>query len=386
MTTISLSAELPAPSPADALVVGVAKRPRKDRAGRRGRRRAAVGGRADGPIGRPDAGGALAAGRTLRDLGATGNADEVVRVPAPAGVAAAGRRRGRPGRARRRRTTPRRCAAPPARRPAPWPARRTVGVAPAGAGRATPLEAVAEGALLGAYAFTGYRGRTADQAQAPPCASSWSPPGRTADATARRGAGARASAVADAVALARDLVNTPPNDLPPADVRRRRGRRGRPAPASTVEVLDEKALRKGGYGGILGVGQGSAQPAAAGPARLPHPQGQAAPGAGRQGHHVRLRRHLAQAGAGMETMKSDMGGAAAVLAAMRRRRRARPAGQRHRLAAAGREHAVAARRSGPSDVLTMYGGKTVEVLNTDAEGRLVLADALVARRRGRPGR
>ncbi len=42
----------------------------------------------------------------------------------------------------------------------------------------------------------------------------------------------------------------------------------------------------------------------------------------------------------------------------------------------GREHAVGARRSRPTDVLTMYGGKTVEVLNTDAEGRLVLADAL----------
>ena len=75
-------------------------------------------------------------------------------------------------------------------------------------------------------------------------------------------------------------------------------------------------------------------------------------------------------------MKSDMGGAAAVIAAIAAIARLEPARQRHRLGADGREHAV---RHGPapSDVSPIYGGKTVEVLNTDAEGRLVLADAIV---------
>ena len=76
-------------------------------------------------------------------------------------------------------------------------------------------------------------------------------------------------------------------------------------------------------------------------------------------------------------MKSDMAGAAAVVAGDVRDRRARAAGQGHRVRADGREHGVRHARSGPATCSRMYGGKTVEVLNTDAEGRLVLADALV---------
>ena len=82
------------------------------------------------------------------------------------------------------------------------------------------------------------------------------------------------------------------------------------------------------------------------------------------------------------TMKCDMAGAAAVVAGDVRHRRARAAGQGHRLRADGREHAVRHGASGPATSLTMYGGTTVEVLNTDAEGRLVLGRRARAGHRG----
>jgi len=144
-----------------------------------------------------------------------------------------------------------------------------------------------------------------------------------------------------------------------------------------ITVLDEDALASGGYGGILGVGQGSVNPPRL--VRLEHaPEGAA--------------RTLVLAGKGitfdsgglslkpaksMESMKSDMSGAAAVLGAMQA------------IAALGlpvrvvgylpiAENMPSGSAQRPSDVLTMFGGTTVEVLNTDAEGRLVLADALAA--------
>jgi leucyl aminopeptidase len=152
----------------------------------------------------------------------------------------------------------------------------------------------------------------------------------------------------------------------------------------TVDVLDERALRRRGFGGILGVGQGSANPP-----RLVKVSyaggGDAAP-------------HLAIVGKGitfdsgglslkpahsMITMKCDMGGAAAVLGAVQA------------IAAMGlplrvtgwmplAENMPSGTATRPSDVLTIYGGRTVEVLNTDAEGRLVLADAIVAACEERP--
>ena len=79
---------------------------------------------------------------------------------------------------------------------------------------------------------------------------------------------------------------------------------------------------------------------------------------------------------GMVTMKCDMAGAAAVAADRARRRRARPAGGGHRLPLPGREHAERHRPSGPSDVVVMRDGTTVEILDTDAEGRMVLGDGL----------
>ncbi|MBW3620647.1 MAG: leucyl aminopeptidase [Actinobacteria bacterium] len=185
---------------------------------------------------------------------------------------------------------------------------------------------------------------------------------------------AEAEAVATAVALVRDLVNTPPGDKrPPAFADR--AREVAKEAGIKAKVLDEKDLAKGGYGGILGVGGGSDAPP-----RLVElsysPSG--------------AKTHVALVGKGitfdsgglsikpaeaMETMKMDMGGAATVLGVMQAvaalKLKVRITGL---LALAENMPSGSATR--PGDVLTIRGGKTVEVLNTDAEGRLVLADAL----------
>jgi leucyl aminopeptidase len=378
VATISLSAELPSAVAGDALVVGVAKRPaRKDR-GRTGGGRTArggSGGRADGPIVvGPDAGGALdGLAGTLRDLGVVGNPDEVVRVPAPAGVAASIVVVTGLGEAKEAYDpeTLRRAAGAATRALA---GRRTVVM-----GLPTPdaesLEAVATGALLGAYAFNGFRGRTADQAK-PAVHSVVVATGPDLPTRTARAALAHARALADAVTLTRDLVNTPPNALTPADMAEV-ARREATAAGLEVSVLDDKALRKGGYGGILGVGQGSANKPRL--VRIAY-------------RHPRAKRHLAVVGkgitfdsggisikpaSGMEAMKSDMSGAAAVLGTLLAVAALKP-----QVNVTGwmplAENMPGGGSQRPSDVLTTYGGRTVEVLNTDAEGRLVLADALVA--------
>lgn len=186
----------------------------------------------------------------------------------------------------------------------------------------------------------------------------------------------RAAAVSAAVNATRELVNTPPNELYPgsfADLAKEAGR----AVGLTVTVMDEQELAAGGFGGILAVGGGSTRPPRL--VKLEYKPRKSS-------------RHVALVGKGitfdsgglslkppeaMETMKSDMAGAAAVLntvvAAAKLELPVRITGW---LAIA--ENMPSGTATRPSDVITIRGGKTVEVLNTDAEGRLVLADALVA--------
>ncbi|MEV7864916.1 leucyl aminopeptidase [Streptomyces sp. NPDC088124] len=239
------------------------------------------------------------------------------------------------------------------------------------------IEAIAEGALLGAYAFTAYQGgeKNAKKGQGPkrPLGEVALVGAKPRDKAHKRAA-ERAIALAEEVNRARDLVNTPPNDLTPesfAAVATAAGKEN----GVKVQVLDEKALAKGGYGGILGVGQGSANPPRLVKLAYTHPDAE---------------KTLALVGKGItydsggislkpaghnETMKCDMSGAAAVfatvVAAARLGLRVNITGW---LALAENMPSGSATR--PGDVLRMYSGKTVEVLNTDAEGRLVLADAL----------
>ena len=232
------------------------------------------------------------------------------------------------------------------------------------AGDQAEAEAVALGALLGGYSFSRYRSEPAARAAVTLVAA-----GSHVAPAVRR-----AEVLADAVTLVRDLVNTGPSDLVPAtfaataaEVAAARG--------IGITVLDEQALADGGYGGILGVGQGSVHPprlvrldyAPAGASRVLVLAGK---GITFDSGGLSLK-----PGKFMETMKSDMGGAAAVLGAIQAAATlALPVRVIGYLPLAENMPSGTAQR--PSDVLTSYGGTPVEVLNTDAEGRLVLADAL----------
>ncbi len=240
------------------------------------------------------------------------------------------------------------------------------------------IRAVAEGALLGRYTFTAYK----------------SDPGKnttTGDLTVltelARGKDAKAAleharVIGEAVNAARDWVNTPPSDLHPVEFAAAAVELAKKHGVKT-EVLDEKALTKGGYGGIMGVGKGSHNP----PRLIRLSYSPKKPVA-----------HLAFVGKGitfdsgglslkpptaMITMKADMAGAAAVVAATIAIAQLGLPVQITTYAAMA-ENMPSGSATRPSDVLTMYGGKTVEVLNTDAEGRLVLGDALVRASEDRP--
>jgi leucyl aminopeptidase len=352
--------------PADAVVVGIIKGP-------------------DGPRLAPGAqdvdaalGGNLAA--TLAALGATGETGEVTKVvsggaltaPLVAAVglgpaATDGGSSSATGNSQRAALqTLREAAGAAVRSLAGHAPRIALSLPAAGPGQA---EAVALGALLGGYAFTRYHANGKGAPAEITVIGAGGSAGGSADS-----AKDRARALADAVTLVRDLVNTSPADLYPetfaAEAERVAGASG-----LGLEVLDEKALAAGGYGGITGVGQGSVHPPRL--VRLSY----TSPGASKTVVFVGKGITFDSGGLSlkppksMETMKSDMGGAAAVLGALQAVAALAPeVNVVGYLPLAENMPGGAAQR--PSDVITIYGGKTVEVLNTDAEGRLVLADAL----------
>jgi leucyl aminopeptidase len=372
VTALTLSTAAAPGLRADAIVIGVAKGDK-------------------GPVVAPGAeavdtayDGRLAA--VLETLGASGAEGEVTKLPAPAGfrtplvvAVGLGPEAGEDGG----------YGAETLRRAAGTAARALSGVKKAAfalpSEDAGDIGAIAEGVLLGAYSFDAYKeaptGNAAKKNGRAPLGEAALLGGNPREA-AHKAALERATAVSEELNRARDLINTPPNDLDPAafaaiaeDAAKTHG--------ITVQVLDPKALQKGGYGGILGVGAGSA----AGPrlVKLSY-------------RHPEAAKHLAFVGKGItydsggislkpaghnETMKCDMSGAAAVFAAV-------VAAARLGLAVdvtgwlALAENMPSGSATRPGDVLRMYSGKTVEVLNTDAEGRLVLADALWAASEEKP--
>lgn len=231
-------------------------------------------------------------------------------------------------------------------------------------------EAVATGALLGAYRYTTYKSAipTSDLDAITIAAHETTQSGLD-----------RAAVIAAAVAATRDLVNLPPSDLFPqsfaeavieqasADILRDRVH---------VEVLDDRELEKRGFGGLIGVGRGSIR----GPrlVKVTYVPDEAAPLLSFVGKGITFDSGgiSLKPAAKMENMKSDMAGAAAAVQALFAiARLGLPVRVTAWLALAENMPSGSAVR--PADVLRIYGGKTVEVTNTDAEGRLVLADALV---------
>ena len=239
------------------------------------------------------------------------------------------------------------------------------------------VAAIVEGHRLGGYTFTAYKS-TKSETTEPTDVVVLSTVARRAEALA---ALERAEIMADAVVLCRDWVNTPPQDCTPlllaelVTAAHKQVTKGRGAPKLKLEVFDHEQLAEMGCGGILSVGDSSASPS-----RL-----------------VRLTwapkdavTHLALVGKGvtfdsggltikpsssMVNMKGDMAGAASVIAAtLAIARLGLPV--KVTAFAPMAENMVSATSTRPGDVITMHNGTTVEIANTDAEGRMLLGDAL----------
>jgi leucyl aminopeptidase len=233
------------------------------------------------------------------------------------------------------------------------------------------LLAVLEGAAIGAYAYTEFRSETPEPPKLPATS--------VTVLSSVKGAArlvSRARILATAMHTVRDLVNAPSSHLYPESLALEAIELAKDAPV-TVEVLREAELLAGDFGGIIGVGQGSVHPPRM--VKVSYSPENA-------------KRHLALVGKGvtfdsggislkppasMVGMKYDMTGAATVLAVtLAAARLGLPLKVTAWLCIA--ENMPSGSAIKPNDVLRIKGGKTVEVLNTDAEGRLVLADGLVA--------
>ncbi len=241
------------------------------------------------------------------------------------------------------------------------------------------VAAVAEGAALGAYNFTEFRSSTKADHKAPlKTITVHSKLAATADAKA---AITRAAIIAKYTYLVRDLINTPPSHLTPDSFTKKLSAVVKAAGGAKsglkIQIWDEKQLKSQGFGGIVGVGQGSANPP-----RLLHisytPKGKPVKRYAFVGKGITFDTGglALKPAVGMEAMKSDMSGAAAVSAAA-------VAIAELKLPVAIEAWAPLAENmpsdtaTRPGDIITIFGGKTVEVLNPDAEGRLILADALM---------
>jgi leucyl aminopeptidase len=224
---------------------------------------------------------------------------------------------------------------------------------------------LALGAMLGGYRFAGYKSKPIAASKRP--VSQITVLGTPVDTE-------RVEALSNAVSAARDWVNTPGNLLRPPAFATRVSAAATEA-GLDVEVLDEDALAEGGYGGILAVGMGSAE--------KPRLVRLAYRAEGASKHVALVGKGITfdtggisiKPAAGMWDMKTDMGGAAAIAGTMLAVAALKPAVNVTAYIPMA-ENMPSSTAYRPGDVITAYGGKTIEVLNTDAEGRMVLCDAL----------
>jgi leucyl aminopeptidase len=222
-----------------------------------------------------------------------------------------------------------------------------------------------EGFLLGSYKFSTYKSDPH-----PSKTERIAMLGSPADTLIERGL-----ATAEATILARDLTNEPADTIYPETLAER-AKEVADVGGLDFEVLDESQLAERGFGGLIAVGKGSAKPPRFIVMRY-EPEGQARQTLAIVGKGITFDTgglSIKPAGS-METMKTDMAGAAAVIGAMSALSKLKP-----QIAVLGlissAENMVSGESVKPGDVIKHYGGGTSEVLNTDAEGRLVLADAI----------
>lgn len=230
---------------------------------------------------------------------------------------------------------------------------------------------LAQGLQLRAYAFDRYKTKKKDDDKAP---EKLSVTIATGDVNAARKASVAREAIAGGVLLARDLVNEPANILYPEEFARRAERLKKVG--VKVEVLDIKAMTKLGMGALLGVGQGSVRESRVVIMRWDGGKKGEAPVAFiGKGVCFDTGGISIKPAAGMEDMKGDMAGAACVVGLMQAL-----AARKAKVNAVGVIGVVENMPDGnaqrPGDIVTSMSGQTIEIINTDAEGRLVLADVL----------
>ena len=311
----------------------------------------------------------------LGDLGATGKADEVIKIPGTTTRLIVFTGLGKSATTYNNEVLRR--AAGAATRALAGNSSATISLP---SKSAAAVKAIAEGAALGNYSFTAFRGST-KAAQKSPLKSITIHAELAASAEAKREVKS-AEILARYTNLVRDLINTPPSHLTPETFCKAISDAVKEAGGASiglkVNVMNESQLKSKGYGGITAVGQGSVNPPRLLSITYTPKSGKAKKKYAFVGKGITFDTGglALKPALGMEAMKSDMSGAAAVCAAT--------------IAIALLELPVAIETwaplaenmvsdtaTRPSDVITMYGGKTVEVLNPDAEGRLVLGDALV---------
>ena len=370
MTSLTVTTRTAADLPVDALVIGAVRTPDgADLAAGHGLPRKAI----------------VHLQAVLSDLEATGKEDDVHRVVAVPGVKATSVVVTGLGDGTTRTTS----FAPAVLRRAAGAAlrtvrgKKTVGVA-LPASDVDRVAAVADGAFAGCYAYdkaaplreAGRGGRRAARGTAPSAGPRITVVSGAGQGRAVKDAVTRAAVVGAARDWARDLVNTPPNLLFPQSFADAVRKRATASPAKvTVSVLDEKALAKGGFGGIIGVGQGSVNP--------PRIVTMTWAPSGAKGSVALVGKGITfdsgglniKPSTGMVTMKCDMAGAAAVAAAVLAAAELDlPVAVTGYLCLAENMPSGTAQR--PSDVVVMRDGTSVEILDTDAEGRMVLGDGI----------
>jgi leucyl aminopeptidase len=242
---------------------------------------------------------------------------------------------------------------------------------PSGAMKPDQAAAIAAGVRLRVYKFDRYKTKKKDGEDAALNAEISLAVG---DVAAAKKAFAPDDHIVDGVLIARDLVNEPPNVLFPVEFARRASQLRKLG--VDVEVLDVKAMTKLGMGALLGVGQGSTQPSRMvimrwnGGKKAEQPVAFIGKGVCFDTGGISIK-----PSAGMEDMKGDMGGAACVVGLMHAL-----AARKARVNAIGAIGLVENMPDGnaqrPGDIVTSMSGQTIEIINTDAEGRLVLADVL----------
>ena len=298
--------------------------------------------------------------QSLNDLGATGKADEVIKLPGTATKVLVFAGLGKAAKE---------YSSESIRRAAGIAAQSLHGHKSAIFAIDNDARAMAEGAALGSYSFTDFRGHSKKDQKAPLSEI-------YIDADGDNKLLKEVEIVAKWTFFVRDLVNMPPSYLNPKKFAELVSAQAKKVAGVKVKVWDEKQLKSQGFGGLIGVGQGSANPPrlvslSYKPAKAKRTLAYVGKGITFDSGGLALK-----PAANMDEMKADMTGAASVVGAI-----LAIAELKLPIAidawAALAENMVSDTATRPSDVITIYGGKTVEVLNPDAEGRLVLADAIV---------